>query len=1296
MTHHDKILITIIILVTGLLMLSFVIKESSAGTIFVDDDTPDGGDGSPEDPYNKIQDAIDAGEDGDTIIVSDGEYFENVVVNKSVTLIGGGESTKVIGEGVGYGIYLERISNVTIGNVNVENFEYGIMFNECNYSSIVESSFVSNTESSIYFYKSYYNSIDAIGASIDEDVHGEGGAGFGIYLEESAYNNLSYIFASDMIYGIRLDNSNYNTITDSTISNNKETGIYLYKSDYNNLSYIVASDNRLGIKLKQSDHNILINNNASDNDFGITPSESNYNTITDNIISNNIRVGLSISKSDHNTITDNIALYNKEYGIYLSGSDDNNLTDNNASNNNEFGIYILNAAHGNILTRNTASNNDKLGIYVLQSSNNIITDNIISNNQEVGVFINGILSYSNYYANNNTIKNNNIFNNKQGIRLQGGDDDGEDEGYSDNNIIIQNLISNNSEYGLVLYVANENEIYHNIISRNNESGIYLWSSNNSKLTDNDISDNNDFGIYLRSSNNCDITDNVISGNNESGISLSESNEDRIFNNTVIRNKIGIYSFDSFNIIAHNNNIYKNTEFGINSSSSASLNATYNWWGHKSGPYHPIENLGGIGDNITKNVIFDPWLSEKVEWPPVAYLDSITPNPALMGDSIQFQGHGTGKKNVVSFVWRSNIDGEFYNGTESNCTNDSLSLGEHNIYFKVQDDTGNWSEEVNASLVITAKPIAIIESISPYPGLDTDDIHFKGNGIDDGTIWKYVWRTDDVELYNGTEKEFLYSSFTPGTYSIYLKVMDNYGKWSEEVNTTLMIHERPIALINLISPNPGLDTDTIHFSGNGTDDGTIERFAWRADDVEIYNSTNPEFSFSDLSPGTYMIFLKVQDNYGIWSEEVDIKLTIHEKPIARIDLISPDPGIDNEAINFSGIGTDDETIERYAWRTDDGELYYDTDSEFSYSSFSPGNYTIYLKVQDNHGVWSEEVNVTLIVHERPVAEIVSISPSPATEGDSITFTGNGADDGSITRYLWRADELELYNGTNSSFTLFSLSADTHIIYLRVQDNNRILSDEVNEYLVIYPIIIPNKIPTVSITAQKDGDTVKGIISINGTSADEDGIVEKVEISINKGVWKTAAGTESWNFEWNTEALTNGNYTIRLRCYDGQNYSNLVSIIVSVDNKDNGGEGSEGNFLFEEIGPLLLIGYIGIVLLIGIVLIAVTKKGKGKTEVGKNSGTTFSPPPSPAPSPPPAQLPQELKQQQSSSPPTQPPQQASPQQSVSSQGPQPDVQSPSGAQSEASMLPEGAWTCHKCKSTVESNFNFCTNCGSLREK
>ena len=61
-----------------------------------------------------------------------------------------------------------------------------------------------------------------------------------------------------------------------------------------------------------------------------------------------------------------------------------------------------------------------------------------------------------------------------------------------------------------------------------------------------------------------------------------------------------------------------------------VDARNNWWGDASGPYHPTLNSGGLGDEVSNNVDFDPWLKGRAcepvggIWIPVDKFALLTP------------------------------------------------------------------------------------------------------------------------------------------------------------------------------------------------------------------------------------------------------------------------------------------------------------------------------------------------------------------------------------------------------------------------------------------------------------------------------------------------------------------------------------------------------------------------------------------------------------------------------------------------------------------------------------------------
>lgn len=138
--------------------------------------------------YHTIQEAIDAANPGDTILVASGTYNENVIVYKdSLTLIGEDPATTFIdssgiGEVVyitannvyisgftiqhGYcGVYLDHVSNISlVRNIITDNTEYGIYFDSSANSILIENTICNNWKGILLWYSSgniiYHNNFN--------------------------------------------------------------------------------------------------------------------------------------------------------------------------------------------------------------------------------------------------------------------------------------------------------------------------------------------------------------------------------------------------------------------------------------------------------------------------------------------------------------------------------------------------------------------------------------------------------------------------------------------------------------------------------------------------------------------------------------------------------------------------------------------------------------------------------------------------------------------------------------------------------------------------------------------------------------------------------------------------------------------------------------------------------------------------------------------------------------------------------------------------------------------------------
>jgi len=102
-------------------------------------------------------------------------------------------------------------------------------------------------------------------------------------------------------------------------------------------------------------------------------------------------------------------------------------------------------------------------------------------------------------------------------------------------------------------------------------------------------------------------------------------------------------------------------------------------------------------------------------PPIAYVDSALPAKVAPGETVTFEGHGADSTgDVVAYQWRSSIDGEL--STSASFETSTLSKGTHTVWFRVQDDSGDWSKEVPCQVAVLPgggiKPVVASFDVNP--------------------------------------------------------------------------------------------------------------------------------------------------------------------------------------------------------------------------------------------------------------------------------------------------------------------------------------------------------------------------------------------------------------------------------------------------------------------------------------------------------------------------------------------------------------------------------------------------------
>ena len=266
-------------------------------------------------------------------------------------------------------------------------------------------------------------------------------------------------------------------------------------------------------------------------------------------------------------------------------------------------------------------------------------------------------------------------------------------------------------------------------------------------------------------------------------------------------------------------------------------------------------------------------------PPVATIDSIIPSPArFVNEDVTFSGTGSDSDDtIVAYEWKSSRDGFLSN--EEDFTTTGFSVGNHTISFRVQDNSGAWSEWDVAGLISlpNAPPVGTIDSIEPSQAAKGSTVSFSGTGSDDnGTIAAYLWESSiDGEL--STEEDFSISNLALGYHAITFLVQDNDGVWSSPQGSgengsvpgvSLWIYAVPVPVAgNDTTVKPG---DTVLFSGQVTDeDGTIVKYGWDFDNNGVYDwssSTDGLTTHIYDNEGTYTAVLRATDDDGFTSTD----------------------------------------------------------------------------------------------------------------------------------------------------------------------------------------------------------------------------------------------------------------------------------------------------------------------------------------------------------------------------------------------------------------------------------------------
>ena len=431
----SSIVVAVVFMSAFYLTLAVLPENAQAITLFV------GGSGPGN--YTTIQSAIDAASPKDTVFVYNGTYLENLVVGKSLSLVGENKSITVIDGGNISDVILVQAEWVNISGFKVQNSSHdwfstpaGIQLYGSRNCNITNNTILNNYVG-IMLQQSRQNTI------IGNDFLMNGG---GILLEQSDDNTLADNSMSDNWGGIALSSSSNSIVTSNTMVEGR---------------FMIWGD----LLEHWNTHTIDVSNTASggpvhywkDAVGGTIPLGAGQvilancsNVLIENQSFNRSSVGVQLGFSTNNVIKWNTFHPNNMAGIRAVYSTENSI-ENNTFLNNSYGMFLLRSTNfsivGNVISGNYVPGSQQTGIYLNHDSGFFVTGNNISG-VDRGVFIQ--IAYEIYVSDNDI-----YLNNDEGLLCR----------ICDNITVVGNDISG-SVAGIEFLDTDNSLIYHNRIVNN--------------------------------------------------------------------------------------------------------------------------------------------------------------------------------------------------------------------------------------------------------------------------------------------------------------------------------------------------------------------------------------------------------------------------------------------------------------------------------------------------------------------------------------------------------------------------------------------------------------------------------------------------------------------------------------------------------------------------------------------------------------------------------------------------------------------------------------------------------------
>ncbi|NQT73729.1 MAG: PKD domain-containing protein [Chloroflexi bacterium] len=328
---------------------------------------------------------------------------------------------------------------------------------------------------------------------------------------------------------------------------------------------------------------------------------------------------------------------------------------------------------------------------------------------------------------------------------------------------------------------------------------------------------------------------------------------------------------------------------------------------------------------------------------MAVIEEISPNPAYLGDTVNFKGKGSDVPGqITEFKW--SVEGHGPIAFRSVFKTSAIT-GEAGIYavvFEVRDKDGDWLEPATQILTVLPHPPAAIFSGEPISGGAPLTVKFDDKST--RTISSWAWDFGD----GGTSEvqSPLHTYTEAGNYTVSLTVDGPDGSDTESVEDYIQVVEVDFSADYASGYHP-LD---VQFTDQSK--GDIVSWAWHFGDGGMSEEQSPSHTYQDV--GVYPVSLTVTGQLGaIATEEKTAYIQVLEAPPVA-DFFGHEETYVGHTETFTDHSTGE--ITSWTWNFGDGTVSEVRNPSHAYGA--TGTYSVSLTVESPGGSDTKKQTITV--------------------------------------------------------------------------------------------------------------------------------------------------------------------------------------------------------------------------------------------------------------------------------------------------------------------------------------------------